>query len=262
MMDDQDGTRAEAGTAAPTGAGHGAAGNGAAAAHAAESNRLLRALPADEYARIVPALVPTRLRLGDVLVEPDAPIRDVHFPRDGAASVIATVPEGGGVEVGTIGCEGFVGLPVLTGAGTMPNRVIVQVEGRGWRLAADAFGRLVEERPVVRRLLLRYAQSYVDQVSQAAACHRLHGVDQRCARWLLATHDRVGGDAFDLTHESLAAMLGVRRAGVTVAMGVLQAHGVVRYARGRMRIVDRAGLEAASCTCHATTRAARDRLVG
>ena len=236
--------------------------DGAAAAHAAEPNRLLRALPLEEYALLLPRLTPVRLHLKDVLVEPDVPIRDVWFVREGVGSVIATEQEGGDVEVGTVGPEGFVGLPVLNGVDTTPYRVMVQVAGSGARLPADAFRRLLDERPAVRKLLLRYAQYFIEQVSQSAACNPLHTIEERCARWLLMTHDRVEGDSFELTHEFLALMLGVRRSGVTVAMGALQAEGVVHYMRGRMRILDRARLEEASCGCYHITRAALDRLLG
>jgi CRP-like cAMP-binding protein len=235
---------------------------GIAAAYGAEQSRLLRALPLDEYAHLLPRLVPTRLRFKDVLVEPDAPIREVYFPRTGVVSVIADQQEGGAVEVSTVGPEGVVGLPVMLGGDTMPYRCIVQVEGDAWRLPADEFRVLVDDRRAVRRPMLRYAQYALDQVSQSVACNRLHTLEERCARWLLMMHDRVPGDAFEITHEFLAQMLGVRRAGVTVAMGTLQAEGVVRYMRGRVAVLDRRRLEEASCGCYAITRAAFDRLFG
>jgi CRP-like cAMP-binding protein len=235
---------------------------GYATAHAAEQNRLLRALPLAEYARLEPQLTPVVLGLKQVLIEPDRPIWDVYFPRSGVCSMLAIEQEGGAVEVGTIGPEGFIGLPVLMGADRMPYRVFVQVEGDGWRLSADAFRRLVDERPAVRHLLLRFAQTFSDQVSQSVACNRLHTLDERCARWLLMTHDRVHGDAFELTHEFLSLMLGVRRAGVTVAMGVLQGAQIIRYTRGRVTVLDRARLEEASCGCYHITRTASDRLLG
>lgn len=235
---------------------------GFADAHAAEQNRLLRALPLEEYARLLPRLTPTRLHLKDVLVEADRPIRAVYFPREGVCSVIATEQEGGDVEVGTVGPEGFVGLPVLNGTDATPYRTMVQVAGHAWRLSADAFRQLVDERPVVRKLLLRYSQYFTDHVSQSAACNQLHTLDERCARWLLLTHDRVEGDQFELTHEFLALMLGVRRAGVTVAMGALQGLGLVRYARGRITILDRPRLEEVSCGCYHVTRTSFARLLG
>jgi CRP-like cAMP-binding protein len=235
---------------------------GLAAAHGAEPNRLLRALPLEEYARILPQLTPVRLGLKQVLVEPNVPIRDVYFPREGVSSVVADEQEGGAVEVGTIGPDGFIGLPVLHGAESMPYRVFIQIEGHGWRLSADAFRQLIDERAAVRHLFLRYAQYFTDQVSQSVACNRLHTLDERCARWLLMTHDRVEGDRFELTHEFLSLMLGVRRAGVTVAMGVLQAANIIQYTRGRVVVIDRQRLEEASCGCYHITRTQLDRLVG
>jgi CRP-like cAMP-binding protein len=235
---------------------------GYAAAHAAEQNRLLRALPLAEYARLLPQLTPVRLDLKHVLVEPDRPIWDVYFPRSGVCSMVADEQEGRAVEVGTIGPEGFIGLPVLMGADRMPYRVFVQIEGDGWRLSADAFRRLVEERAPVRQLLLRFAQAFHDQLSQSVACNRLHTLDERCARWLLMTHDRVHRESFELTHEFLSLMLGVRRAGVTVAMGTLQGAQIIQYTRGRVTVLDRARLEEASCACYHITRTAFDRLLG
>ncbi|MFL5575175.1 MAG: Crp/Fnr family transcriptional regulator [Gemmatimonadaceae bacterium] len=235
---------------------------GAAAAHEAESNRLLRALPVDEYDRLLGQLTPVRLRLKLVLAEPDVPITDVYFVRDGVASMLATEQEGGDIEVGTIGNEGLVGVPVLLGDDSMPNRVIVQVEGDAWRIDADAFRRVLEERPAVRRLCLRFVAYFAGQLSQSVACNRLHTLEERCARWLLMTHDRVHGDVFDLTHEFLALMLGVRRSGVTVAMGALQRAGIVRYSRGRITVLDRPRLEEASCDCYRITQVALDRLLG
>ena len=236
--------------------------DGAETAHAAESNRLLRALDHADYEWLLPQLTPARLRLKQVLVEPDAPIAHVHFVRDGVCSIIATEQEGGDVEVGTVGCEGFVGLPLLFEDDAMPNRVIVQVEGDAWRLPADAFRRALDARPAVRTLCLRYAAYFTSQLSQSVACNRLHTLEERAARWLLMTHDRVHGSAFEMTHGFLSLMLGVRRAGVTVAMGALQNAGLIRYARGRVEVLDRAGLEEASCGCYAITRAAQDRLLG
>jgi CRP-like cAMP-binding protein len=235
---------------------------GFATAHAAESSRLLRTLPIDEYARLLPRLTPVRIRFKDVLVEPDAVIHDVYFPRTGVVSVIADRQEDGAVEVATIGPEGLVGVPVLLGADRIPYRCIVQVEGDAWRLSAETFRQLVDERTILRRTLLRYTQYLLDSVSQSVACNRIHTLEERAARWLLMTHDRVQGATFELTHEFLSQMLGVRRAGVTVAMGALQAAGIVRYMRGRLTVLDRPQLEEASCSCYAITRSALDRLLG
>lgn len=235
---------------------------GAASAHAAEPNRLLRALPIEEYEPLLLQLTPQRLRLKQTLIEADTPIMDVYFPREGVCSMIATEQEGGDIEVGTIGYDGFVGLPVLHGADRMPYRMIVQVEGDAWRLSSEAFRRLLDDRPVVRHLFMRYAQYFTDQISQSVACNRLHTLEERCARWLLMTLDRVHGGEFELTHEFLALMLGVRRSGVTVAMGALQSMGIVSYTRGRVQVLDRQRLEEASCGCYHITRTAFDRLLG
>ena len=235
---------------------------GVALAHASEQNRLLRALPLDEYENLLPHLTSERLGYKQVLIEAEMPITDVYLVREGVASMIASEQEGGSVEVGTIGNDGLVGLPVLLGADTMSATIFVQVEGDGWRMGADEFQRVVDERPVLRRHFLRYAQYFADQLSQSVACNRLHTLEERAARWLLMTHDRVQGDAFELTQEFLAMMLGVRRAGVTVAMGVLQSAGIIRYSRGRITVLDRPRLEEASCGCYHITRTAYARLLG
>jgi CRP-like cAMP-binding protein len=236
--------------------------DGLAAAHEAEQNRLLRALPLDLYDKLLVDLRPVRLDLRQVLIEPNVSITSVWFVREGVGSMIATEQEGGSVEVGTIGCEGFVGLPVLHGVDSMPYRVIVQIAGDAWRMSADAFRRAIDARAPFRHICLRFAQYFSDQVAQSVACNRLHTLEERCARWLLMTHDRVIGDQYELTQEFLALMLGVRRAGVSVAMGVLQREGIVNYVRGRVSIIDRPRLEEASCACYRITRDAQSRMYG
>lgn len=235
---------------------------GAAEAHRAEPNQLLRKLPLVDYEWLLPQLAAERLHLKQVLVEPNRSIRDIWFPRTGVCSMIAEEQAGDPMEVGTIGCDGFIGIPVVLGGDSMAYRVFVQIEGDGWRLGVEEFRRAIEERPVLRRLLLRFTQYFSDQLAQSVACNRLHTLEERCARWLLMTHDRVHGEAFELTHEFLSLMLGVRRAGVSVAMGVLQSAGIVRYTRGRVTILDRPRLEEASCDCYRITRAAQRRLIG
>jgi len=234
---------------------------GLLAAHEAEQNLLLRSFPLEEYDRVLLDLRPVRLNFKHVVIEPDTPIRDVYFIRDGVASVIATLQDGGDIEVGTIGREGFVGLPLLHAADTMSQRVLIQVEGDAWRMSAEAFRRMIEQRPAVLPTLLRFAQYYLEQVSQSVACNRLHTVEERCARWLLMTDDRVSSEQFELTHEFIAQMLGVRRAGVTVALGVLQRARIIRSVRGRIAILDRSRLEAASCDCYRITREMQRRLI-
>ncbi|HEX2717910.1 MAG TPA: Crp/Fnr family transcriptional regulator, partial [Gemmatimonadaceae bacterium] len=188
------------------------------------------------------------------------PITHVYFPETCVVSLISTLHHGGAVEVGTVGCEGMAGLPVFLADNESPMRAIVQIPGAALRVDAEYFARAT----AVGRLhvlLLRYTQAFLTQVAQTAACNAAHLVEERCARWLLATRDRVDGDTFPLTHEFLAFMLGVRRAGVTVAMQALQDAGLVRYGRGWVTIVNRGGLEAASCECYATVRAHYARLL-
>lgn len=230
-------------------------------AHQAEHNCLLRALPFDDYAWVVTQLTPVRLQLKEVLVEPGAPMSHVWFLRDGVASIVATEQEGGSVEVGTVGFEGLVGLPILFEDDTLADRVLMQVEGDGWRIAADDFRRVVQENRALRHVCLRYAAYFTAQLSQSVACNRLHTLEERCARWLLMTHDRVHRESYEITHEFLSFMLGVRRAGVTVAMGTLQAAGIISYRRGRVTVLDRDKLEEASCSCYRLTQAAQARLL-
>jgi CRP-like cAMP-binding protein len=226
-----------------------------------EQNRLLNALSAAEYAWLEPHLEMVELKTKDVLGEANAPFQHVYFIQTGVASVVNVV-DGATVEVGTIGNEGMAGLSVFLDSGAPASRTFVQVPGTAKRVAADIFAVGAEERPELRRILHRYTQAFLTQVAQTASCNRMHELQERCARWLLMTHDRVGGaDTFPLTHEFLSFMLGVRRAGVTVAAGMLQKAGFISYTRGRITVVDRAGLEAASCECYGIVRAHFDRLL-
>jgi CRP-like cAMP-binding protein len=230
--------------------------------HVMETNLLLRTLPVEEYAVLIPRMTRLGMNVRMLLVAPRQPIDEIYFPRLGVCSMLSDEMEAGTIEVGTIGPEGFVGIPVLLGARTMPFRVICQIEGEAWRIGADDFRRVVEERPVIRRHLLRFTQYFLDQLSQSVACNRLHTLEERCARWVLMTHDRVQRDTFEMTQEFLSLMLGVHRPAVSVVMGVFQHEGVVRYSRGRVTVLDRERLEAASCDCYRITRAERERLLG
>jgi CRP-like cAMP-binding protein len=164
--------------------------------------------------------------------------------------------------VGLIGREGMVGLPLLYGDDRGSTESVVQTPGTAWRLGADAFHAALDDTPALRALLLRYALAFQVQVTQTAACNARHPVEQRLARWLLMAHDRAESDTFLLTHEFLSQMLGVRRAGVTVAAGVLRRAGLIRYERGTIEVIDRPGLEAAACDCHAAVRREFVRLLG
>ena len=228
----------------------------------AEVNRLLRAIPADAYARLIDGSEEITARRGDLIYEPGAPIRRVYFPADLILSVISVMHNGDRVEVGTIGNEGMGGLPAFLESDSSPHTVFVQVSGQGRVIDAERLLAVVDSSPETRTMLHRYTQSFLNQSSQSAACNRMHSIEERCARWLLMTHDRVGRDTFDLTQEFLADMLGVRRAGVTVVCGALQRAGFIRYRRGHIAILDRAKLEEVTCECYGRVRAEVDRLVG
>ena len=174
----------------------------------------------------------------------------------------STMRKGTSVEVGTAGNEGMVGLPIVFGDQQSPMNVYMQVPGRGLRLKASTLSGELNRNTRLRTALLHYAHAFFNQVAQSAACAHLHSLEQRCCRWLLMTHDRMPTDEFQLTHEFLAMMLGVRRAGVTVALGALQRAGLIRHARARTAILDRPGLERLSCECYQVTRSEFDRLLG
>ena len=232
-------------TAGPGKGGHGRA------------NRILEALPAPERDRLTGAMDVVALPIKAVLFEPGLPIDAVHFPIGGVISLVTPLEEGSLVEVATIGNEGIVGVPHVAG-GSLTVRAISQVAGSALRMPAATF--LAEwERPgPLHRLVQNYIQALFGQISQAAACNRLHSNEERLSRWLLMSHDRVGVDEFHITHEFLGQMLGSRRATVTLSAGVLQAAGLIRYSRGLVTIVDREGLEDVSCECYGVIKDALD----
>jgi CRP-like cAMP-binding protein len=226
-------------------------------------NRLLRALSPAVLPLLLPALERIALPMRERLIEPGVPIPYVYFPLHGVASLISTLRDGTQVEVATIGNEGLIGLPLALYANTVPFTVFVQVPGEALRIDAAVFDRLLlEETGTLRQFLYRYTQALFNQLAQHVVCNRLHRIAQRCARWLLMTHDRVGRDDFPLTHEFLALMLGVRRASVTEVAGRLQQAGLIRYRLGTIQVLDRAGLEAASCECYGVIQQEYDRLLG
>jgi len=217
------------------------------------ANLLLAALSPDDLALISLQLEQVPLTLREVLYEPGAEIQYVYFPTTGCVSMINGTNDGS-VEVGTIGLEGLVGVPVLLRASSEPTRALVQVEGEAYRISSAAFRVVVRESEHLERIFLRYALALLNQVAQSVACNRLHSLEERCARWLLITHDRVDGDVFKLTQEFLSYMLGVHRPAVTLAAGVLQNAGYIKYSRGTITITDRIGLEGAACSCYQATR--------
>jgi CRP-like cAMP-binding protein len=200
------------------------------------------------------------MRLRDVLYEPNAPIQHVYFPQHGVASLLAVDNAGAGVEVVSVGNEGMTGMALVHGAESSPHKCIVQIAGEGTRIAAGTFRELLPSLPTLRRLLHRYANAMFNEAAQTIICNRRHSFEERCARWLLLTDDRVQGSEFTLTHEFLSYMLATRRPSVSVAAGRLQQDGLIRYRRGVIRILDRAGLEDSACECYAFTRATHKQI--
>jgi CRP-like cAMP-binding protein len=201
------------------------------------------------------------LPLGTSLYEPYVPLEHVYFPEDGVASLLTQLDDGIETEVATVGREGMVGLPAFFGVESVPGRAIWQVSGKALMLPTKVLRRETRQGGALNDVLRLYAQGLFTQISQSASCNRRHEIVQRCSRWLLMTHDRANGDEFELTHQFLSKMLGVRRAGVSVAAGILQKADLIKYSRGRITILDREGLEAISCECYRIVREELDRLL-
>lgn len=225
-------------------------------------NRILAALPDDERERVLARTTLMDLELRKVVIEHNQPIQDVYFVENGVVSLITLMENQSAVETATVGFEGMVGLPVFLSADSMTGQAFVQVSGSARRMSVPAFREELARGGRLAELLGRYTQAIYTLVAQSSACNRVHSAQQRCARWLLHTHDRVDGDSFDLTHLFLSQMLGVRRATVTEIAGDLQKRGLIDYSRGRIAVTDRAGLEAASCPCYRVIVAEFDRLLG
>ncbi|MEP0918283.1 Crp/Fnr family transcriptional regulator [Leptolyngbya sp. DQ-M1] len=225
-------------------------------------NKLLRALSQEEYEQLSPHLEFVTLPFKHVLYEPHQSVDYVYFLNHGVVSMVTITEEGETVEAATIGNEGMAGIHVLLGVNHLSLQAIAQVAGNGMRMRVDAFRRVVTPDTRLYELLLRYIQALISQLSQTVACNRLHSVEERCCRWLLMCHDRVPTDEFFLTQELLSQMLGVRRASVSVVAAILQKAGLITYSRGRIRILDRQGLESASCECYHLVKIEFDRLLG
>lgn len=228
----------------------------------ARSNRILAALPREVCERLVPHLRMRTLAVRDVLQTRGVALEHVVFPLTGVASMVSTGAGGGSVEVATIGCEGMVGLPLLLGGESASAEVFVQVPGEGLSMTAAHFERHIEGERSLMRTLLLYTQALLTQVAQCSACNNYHEATERCARWLLQTHDRVKGDQFPLTQEFLGLMLGVRRATVTITAQGLQERGLIRYHRGIVTVLNRSGLEKSACDCYRLINHEFVRLLG
>jgi CRP-like cAMP-binding protein len=223
-----------------------------------EANLLLRALPTRSYRRLLPHLTAIELEVNAVLWQPDDRLDWVYFPRTCVTSLLVVLESAPPVEAATVGREGMMGMSAVLGAEHASGRAIAQVRGTVARLSANVLRKLLVADSGLRRAFLLYAEMLQRQIAQSVACNARHTIEQRCARWLLATHDRVGRDDFDLLQSFLAAMLGVHRPRVTIAASRLQRDGLIRYSRGHLEIVDRRGLERASCECYAAVKATID----
>ena len=217
-------------------------------------NLLLAAVSSQEYQRLQPDLKKVALIFGEILYEPGEVIQNVYFPNQGIISLLSTVEERSTLEVGVVGREGMAGIAVFLGAKTSVNRALVQGTGTAMRMKATALQQHLKNPGRLPDLLRRYTHSLLSQISQGVVCNRFHRVDARLARWLLMTHDRMGTDEFRLTQEFLSDMLGVRREGVVKAARILQREQLIRYVRGQIQILNRAGLETASCQCYGLLR--------
>lgn len=219
-----------------------------------EGNVILKGLDESVASLIGKNATLVHLTLREKIYEPEEPIQDVYFPIDSVLSVVTLMNDGSQIEVGTVGREGMSAFPLIMGASSTANNCYCQVPGTAVKVTADFFQDLSAQNVGLRQLLDRYLQAYVNMLGQLAACNRLHTVYERCARWLLLTHDRVDLTDIPLTQEYLAMMLGTNRSGVTIAVATLRQAGFIRYNHGKIAVLDRHGLEDAACECYEVAR--------
>lgn len=229
---------------------------------ATERNWLLGALSEAEYTELAPHLVTVTLTANQQLGPPHEDIPLVYFPQSGVVSILKTMRDGATVEVGTVGSEGMTALAVFLGGDEMSTACVVQIAGTAKRIPAQRLQEASSEGGPFRDILLCYTQYLLSQMGQSVACSTLHSLEQRCARWLLMTRDRVGADTFAMTHDHLANLLGVRRAGVSEVAESLRRAGGIEYSRGNIRIVDPSVVESIACECYRATREDFQRLLG
>lgn len=222
--------------------------------HRPNINHLLAALPRETFEALAPEMSPVKLTHGEVLYDTGEPIDNLYFPTDAVVSLVYLTREGTTVEVGLVGREGMVGIPFLLGSTESPYRAIVQVADGGLKIKASIIRDEFRKGGPMQDVMHRYLHGFMMQVARTAVCNRIHRIEERLARWLLMVRERVDSNEFALTHEFIADMLGVRRAGVTLAVGMLQQSGLIRVGRGKITIIDREGLESACCECYGVGR--------
>ena len=226
-----------------------------------KQNDLLAALPASEWERWLPQLEVVEMPLGKVLYESGSKMTHVYFPTTSIVSLLYVMEDGASAEIAVVGHEGIVGISLFMGGSSTPSRAVVQSAGIGYRLRASLMMQEFNRAGPVLHLLLRYTQALITQMAQTAVCNRHHSLDQQLCRWLLLSLDRLNSNDLVMTQELIANMLGVRREGVTEAAGQLQDAGLIRYRRGHITVLDRAGLEQRTCECYAVVKHEYDRLL-
>jgi len=224
-------------------------------------NRLLAALPDAEWERLSSHLERVEMPLGKVLYEPDDRLAHVYFPTTSIVSLLYVMENGSSAEIAVVGYEGIVGISLFMGGNSTPSRAVVQSAGQGFRLKANLLMEEFDRAGQMMHLLLRYTQALITQMSQTAVCNRHHSLDQQLCRWLLLSLDRLQSNELVMTQELIANMLGVRREGVTEAAGQLHRAGLINYQRGRIKVLDRAGLDKRTCECYAVVKKEYDRLL-
>lgn len=225
-------------------------------------NQILAALPLAEYHRLASHLKPVNLISGEILLEPNEPIRKIYFPQRAMISLVSIMMDGSTTEIGLIGNEGMIGLTAVLGGYSTTSRTIVQISGTAFEVSAEVVRQEFQRGEGLHKLLLLYTQALLTQVSQSAACNRQHNIEERLARWLLSVQDCILKDELPLTQEFIANMLGTRRSGVTVAAGMLQQAGIISYSRGKITILDQEALEETACECYHLVQNEFIRLLG
>jgi len=232
-----------------------------ASPHSPKQNHILAALPAEDYARLLPDLELIPMPLGWAVYESGGSLGYLYFPTTSIVSLLYVMESGASAEIAITGNEGMVGISLFMGGESTPSRAVVQSAGNGYRLKASALKREFVRGGHLQHLALRYTQALITQMAQTAVCNRHHALDQQLCRWLLLSIDRLPGNDLVMTQELIANMLGVRREGVTEAAGKLQADGLIQYSRGHIKVLDRAGLEKRVCECYAVVKKEYGRLL-